>query len=353
MTDERVDIDGSYGEGGGQILRSAVALSAVTGKEVRVHDIRANRPHPGLSAQHVAAIEGVRELSDAKVRGNRLGSIELSFVPGRVKGGMYTLDTGTAGSISLILQALVLSSLRTEEPMQFQIKGGTNVRWSPPLDYYELVLFPLLERMGLKLSMSIDERGFYPEGGGKATVNIGPSICLRPLILDERGELIGIRGRCFSQNLNPKVCHRMCSAFTRSMAPLEVSLEQDIRPGPSTGAGLSVTASYENVNLGGGCLGEQGLPSEVVGRRAASTLHREMDSGSTLDLYGADQILPFMALAEGRSLFYVRDLTGHLWTQIWLLEQFLGTDIHLRGTDRGERVFEVTIDPTHTLSAER
>lgn len=165
-----IDIDGSEGEGGGQMLRTATALSALTGKAVRVHGIRANRPKPGLAAQHLCAVRGVAMICGAHAEGAEVGSTQITFTPGEVRPGKYKLNVGTAGSITLVLQACLLASARCLEEIRLDIVGGTNVRWSPPIDFYQRLLFPRLADLGFQAEMVQMRRGFYPEGGGRVEV---------------------------------------------------------------------------------------------------------------------------------------------------------------------------------------
>ena len=186
-----IDIDGSEGEGGGQMLRTAIALSALTGKPVRIRNIRANRPKPGLAAQHLCAVRGVTGICDAQVEGAEVGSTQLQFVPGEVRAGNYHLDVGTAGSITLVLQACMLASARSPDEMRFRIVGGTNVRWSPPIDFYERSFFPRLVTLGFRVQITDVRRGFYPEGGGSVEVHFQAPREVQPVVLLDRGRSAG------------------------------------------------------------------------------------------------------------------------------------------------------------------
>jgi len=341
-----IEIDGSMGEGGGQIVRSAVALAALTGKECRIVNIRARRPMPGLAPQHLAAVKGVGNLCGARIEGLKAGSTSILFSPGKIEGGTYYFDVGTAGSVTLVLQACLLPAMFGEEAITIRVRGGTNVRWSPPVDYYSMVLLPLLNRMGVRISLRVISRGFYPEGGGEVEIHIEPSSDLLPLDIPERGEFRSIRGLCFSQNLPDHVCKRISHSAKKALMNIgDVSVNVDRRTGPSTGAGILLAAEFENTLMGADSLGEKGVPSEQVGKQAAMNLIRELEGGGTLDVHAADQLLPYMALANGPSRFLVRELTGHVRTQIDLIPMFIETEISVKR--RGPSI-EISVLPNRT-----
>jgi RNA 3'-phosphate cyclase len=333
-----IDVDGSQGEGGGQMLRTALALSALTGQEVRVQGIRAERPNPGLQAQHLCAVEGVARVCGARVVGGALGSTELTFSPGKVKAGRFHLGVGTAGSVTLVLQACLLACARCDEPALFEVTGGTNVRWSPPLDFYRDALFRMLGRMGASAEIEECTRGFYPEGGGRARVRWRAPASYAPLQLDDRGELRRIEGRVFTQNLPEHVARRMGDAVRKAFLGEDLSLRMERSQGLSTGAGAFLLAEYKYSLLSGDGLGERGAPAERVGEAAALALRAEMSSAATLDAHAADQLLPYMALAEGRSRCLVREVTGHLAAQAEMVRLFLGASVRFDPVEGGTKV---------------
>jgi RNA 3'-terminal phosphate cyclase (ATP)/RNA 3'-terminal phosphate cyclase (GTP) len=340
-----IDIDGSEGEGGGQMLRTATALSVLTGKAVRVHDIRANRPKPGLAAQHLCAVSGVANLCEAQVEGLEVGSTQITFAPGKVRPGKYRLDVGTAGSVTLVLQACLLASARCQEEIRFEIAGGTNVRWSPPIDFYQRLFFPKLADLGFQAQIIEMRRGFYPEGGGLVEVRFQAPREVAPMHLSEKGKLLGAEGVCFSQNLPEHVCQRIAHAVRKEMLGDDIVLTPTRTSGASTGAGAFLMARYDNAVLGADSLGERGVPAEQVGSLAAKALRQEMDGLGTLDVHAADQLLPYLALADGPSSFRVRQMTGHLRTQIELVRRFL--DVRVESVEAGATV-EVDVNPNCT-----
>ncbi|MCX6650053.1 MAG: RNA 3'-terminal phosphate cyclase [Methanomassiliicoccales archaeon] len=317
-----IELDGSHGEGGGQLLRTALSLSVLTGQDLLITKIRAGRPDPGLKPQHLAGVRLITNLCNAEVVGDEVGSQRLEFRPGALVGGTYKFDVGTAGSLTLLIQtvlpALVLSPVRTE----LELVGGTDVRWSPPVDHYRMVLLPLIRRMGAQVEMEVEARGFYPRGGGKVRLKVSGGE-LRKLSLDERGELRRITGVSFVQNLPGHVAQRMADAVRRNLLGMDVQMRFETGTGDSTGAGVVLTAEYENTIIGWSSRGEKGMSAEVVGREAASGLTKEMEGGGTLDAHTADQLLPFLALAGQDSEFTVREVSGHLGTQIWLVPHYL------------------------------
>lgn len=315
-----IELDGSEGEGGGQTVRTALSLAAMTGQPFHIVDIRAGRPDPGLKPQHLAGVRLMQKLCSARVAGDAVGSRELTFVPGKVGGGPHEYDVGTAGSLTLLMQsalpALVASPVETE----LYLKGGTDVRWSPPTDHYHMVLFPLLRRMGANLEMTVERRGFHPKGGGAVRLRV-KGAPLSPLRLEERGEPIRVIGRACVRNLSKEVAERMI-ASARTELPGLVA-EKDVDVGPCPGAGLTLAAEYRGAILGWSALGERGVPAEKVGHEAASCLKKVMEAGGTLDSRTADQLITYMALADGDSCFSVGKISGHLASQMDLLPRFL------------------------------
>ncbi len=320
-----IDIDGAHGEGGGQILRTAVSLSAVLHEPVRVFNIRAGRPTPGLSAQHVTSIAAVADLSAAVVEGLRRGSEEIVFKPGDISGGDFEFAVGTAGSVALVLQSCILPALHAGSSTTITVTGGTDVRWAPQVDYLGLVHLPLIRRFGADSTMQVESRGFYPEGGGRATLEVRPSKALRPLGLVRREGRASIEGIVYSQNLPDDVNTRMKHAAMKRLVGFDpVRIRSDVSSGNSTGAGIVLSAGFDNTVLGASRLGEKGVRAEVLGEKCADELARTLSSEVTVDPYSLDQLLPYMALARGASTVLASSLTPHAETNIWVIERFLG-----------------------------
>jgi len=319
-----LEIDSSRGEGGGQMVRTSVALSAVTGIPTKLTRIRETRPTNGLSKQHTTAIGAVAKMTGATVEGNTVGSSELTFIPGNEEHSFLKMDIGSAGSISLVLQAVLLAARKNKKRLTIDITGGTNVMWAPPLDSYELVLFPLMKRMGIDAHLNIIERGFYPIGGGHVTVTLEPIGKIAPLELNALGKLKYINVRCFIQHLSERIAREMVDACIDTLGNgYEVDVEIQNCTGNSRGAGLVLVANYENGKLSSNVLTARGHSTEQSAIDAAKDLLQEMDAGSTIDIHTADQLLPYMAMAEGKSSFVVSRISKHLLSQMDTLESFL------------------------------
>jgi len=319
-----LEIDSSRGEGGGQMVRTSVALSAITGMPTKLTRIRENRPTNGLSKQHTTAIKAVAYMTDSTVYGNTVGSSELIFEPGMGEKQHIPMDIGSAGSISLVLQAVLLAARNNKEKLTLDLIGGTNVMWAPPIDSYELVLFPLMEKMGINAHVDILERGFYPLGGGRVIATLDPIGKIKPIEMTTLGKLKNIRIRCFVQRLSEKYANDIVDACAKTLGD-EYDLEFEMQNcnGNSRGAGLVLVANYENGKLSSNVLTARGHSGAQSGIDAANDLLQEIKTGSTMDIHTADQLLPYMAMAEGKSNFVVSRISKHLLSQMDTLESFL------------------------------
>lgn len=308
-----LDIDGAYGEGGGQLLRTAVALAAITGNPVHLRNIRARRRNPGLAAQHLTAVRAVAELCGANVEELTLHSGELVLYPGPLRGGDYHWDVGTAGSITLVLQAALPVALRCTERVRMRITGGTDVRAAPPLDYFRYVFLPLLARMGTQIELRVLRRGYYPRGGGAVEVAVSPCHALRPLQLNDCGTLQELIGYAHVANLPAHVIERMSAAAAQGLAGMPFRLDAKmLGHSEAIGAGgaLVLVAHMAHTTLAAGVTAERGVPAEQLGAQAAEALRTTLVSGATLDVHAADQLLVYMALAHGISRYRVQELTS-------------------------------------------
>ncbi len=322
-----IRIDGSQGEGGGQITRTAVALSAITGKPCTIDKIRSNRPNPGLQSQHLASVRAVAELCGTKLDA-KVGDTSLVFRPDKIRGGHYDIGIGTAGAISLVLQSLILPSLHAEKTVSLNITGGTHVRWSPSMDYMHHVFVYYMKKLGLEVSIDVDKYGFYPKGGGVVSVKIKPGMP-KPLCLTERGEFTGYYASSIATEdlKKAKVVERQLKAVDPRLSGKSVQYVKSL----STGSSIHLSALYDNCILGSSEIGERGKKAEDVGKEAASKLGKEIASGACLDSHMADQILPFLAFANGESAISVAEVTEHVKTNIWVIEQFLPVKFEIRG----------------------
>ena len=330
-------LDGSYGEGGGQILRTAVALSMVTGKYVEIDNIRKERPKPGLAAQHVKAVGTAAKLCDAEVIGCSLHSTFLSFSPGRIKQGIYTIDIGTAGSISLFLQCLMPAAMHASGTIRLNIIGGTDVLWSPSIDYLRFVTLEALSRMGYDCVIRLKQRGYYPAGGGHVEAIINPSI-LKNINFDENAcELV--EGISHSYGLPAHVAQRQASSAEKILRDegYNTRLSLEMKDDHSIGSGITLWCG----TAGASSLGKPGLRAEKVGSNAAELLLSELRSGAGVDAYLADQLIPYIALAGGGS-FTTRIVTPHAKTNIWVTEQFLDVKFNIEEMENG--IFRVSLN---------
>jgi RNA 3'-terminal phosphate cyclase (ATP) len=365
-----IHIDGSFGEGGGQVFRSALTLATVTRQPVHIERIRAKRPNPGLAPQHRTVLRALAGICSAEVFGDEIGSQEVTFHPaGEPQSGRYTFDVaqlaqgGSAGSVTLIFQALVLPLAVASGRSHLTLRGGTHVAWSPPYDALEGVYLPMLASMGLEASCSLDAWGFYPRGGGQMSAvvhglersggmarkeleegmqNPFADIDLASLELISRGELVSIRGRSVACNLPSHIAQRMGD---RARGILErKGMRTDIRPmrvsGRGPGAGIFLIAEYEHTLAGFSALGRPGKPSEQVAEEVSERVLNFHTGGAVVDQHLADQLLLPLAFAGGRSSMVVARITRHLQTNAYVIQQFLPVQVEIEGQeDRPGRVY--------------
>jgi RNA 3'-phosphate cyclase len=335
-----IEIDGSYGEGGGQILRTALALSAILQKPFTIHHIRSKRKNPGLQAQHLEAVEALGRITEAETEGVKFGSQKITFFPKKIVPGNYEFEVRTAGSVTLLLQAIFLPLCLAQGDSMLTLVGGTHVPWSPPFHYFSQVFLPTLGFMGVSAEPNIEKWGFYPRGGGKIRLRINPVHELKSLSLIERGSLKKVRGLSAISSLPQHVAERQKDhALKRIQEELRTDAEIDILyDAPSNGQGsfLFLLAEHERTLAGFSSLGARGKPAEKVADEAVDSLKDYMESDGCIDPYLADQVLPFMALAKGNSSFTATQTTDHLLTNLWAIQQFMDVEISRTG-ERGER----------------
>jgi len=330
-----IEIDGSYGEGGGQILRTALVLSAILKKPFALSHIRSKRKNPGLQAQHLAAVEALTRITEAETQGVKFGSQKITFIPQRILSGIYQFEIRTAGSVTLLLQAIFLPLCHSEGISRVTLIGGTHVQWSPSFHYFSEVFLPTLERIGVSARAGIEKWGFYPKGDGRIQLTINPVRELKPISLVDRGSLKKIRGISAISNLPRHVADRQKEqALKRIQSELQVEGEITILDNvPSNGSGsfLFLLAEYER-GLAGFCsLGVKRRPAEKVADEAVDCLKDYLASDGCIDPYLADQIVPFMALARGNSSFTTTRITEHLVANLWVIQHFLDVKISRKG----------------------
>lgn len=322
-----IEIDGAYGEGGGQLVRTAVALSAITGKAIRVVNVRPKRDKPGLAPQHLAAVRAVAEVCDAHTEGLQLGAVAFVFSPGALKGGTFRFDVGTAGSITLVLQALLPVLIMNRAAAHVVVTGGTDVRQAPPADYLAKVIARHLARLGASVRLTILRRGYYPRGGGEIAVETAPGK-LHPGRLSVPGALQRLEGAAHVANLPAHIAERMRSAALAQFAGLRPEANIAVRvlghaEAIGQGGAIAAWAETEHTVLGAARVAERGVRAEMLGEAVGRELRADLEAGATADVHAGDQLLIYFALAGGEASFTTRELTSHARTAMWLIGRFL------------------------------
>lgn len=326
-----VTLDGSHGEGGGQILRSALTLAVLTGTPVQLEQIRASREQPGLRPQHLTAVQAAAALCAAELSGAALNSTSLRFVPRQpVQAGEYTFDvtaaagSGSAGAVTLILQTVLLPLALAEGPSRLTLRGGTDVPGSPSSFYVEHVYLPMLARLGVQARLTVQRWGFYPQGGGELSVEIAGRARLRGLDLSARGALQAVQGVAGVAQLPSHIPQRMSDRSRLLLQPLRVPIRVEPRhlPARSPGAVLFLLARYEQALAGFTVLGRKGVASEVVAETACRELLAHHATGAAVDPHLADQLVLPLALAAGPAQISISAITRHLLTNIWTASHF-------------------------------
>ncbi|XP_045501891.1 RNA 3'-terminal phosphate cyclase [Colias croceus] len=332
---EILEIDGSVLEGGGQILRNTISLSAILGIPVRVLNIRAGRSKPGLAAQHLKGIQLVAEMCKAKLKGANIGSTEIEFIPGKIKGGHYVADTQTAGSISLLLQVALPCALLADSPVTLDLKGGTNADMAPQIDYMDKVFRNILKWFGGDFSMEIIRRGYFPRGGGHVRVDVTPVRSFHSVSVVERMELQSIDGWSFVAGTLPvKMAYQMsdgAKAELRGYSANIHSYKEDRNMATDNCAGIVLAASFASgCVVGSDALGRRGIESQQVGRKAAEPLRKVLESKACVDAHAQDQMILYMCLASGQSSVLVGDVTLHTQTAIHIAETIAKVKFSIR-----------------------
>ncbi len=341
-------IDGSYMEGGGQILRTALALSMLTQKSFRAEKIRHNRPKPGLKNQHLCCINALKQLSGARAEGVRLGSELIEFIPAKIIPGILSLDIGTAGSIALLLQSLLLPCMFCGDEVRFKIKGGTDTKWSIPIDYFRHVILPFFEEFA-SIRFKKVRRGYYPRGQGLVDLSIKPHFSFHesgnidslisqlrrkvPAVrLTARSKLMSIKGiSSASYELKrAEVARRQANSATRiigNLCPVEIA--EEYMTTASIGSVMTLWANFEQnpVTIGAGELGKKGVRAETIGASAASRLLKILNSDAAVDKHLADNIIPLLALVGGT--IKTTEITGHILSNIYICEKFLNLNFKI------------------------
>ncbi len=327
-----IKIDGSWGEGGGQILRTSLSLATITGQPVRIERIRAGRKKPGLAAQHLTSVRAAATLCQAQVRGDTLGSMTLEFMPTcPPQAGQYTFDVtearegGSAGAVTLILQTILIPLALANGSSKVILKGGTHVAWSPSVTYVEEVYLPTLRQLGVQAEVQLNAWGWYPQGGGEVELRVtGSQQSLSGLQLLERGALQQIRGLAVVTELPAHIPQRMANRAENLLqqAHLPAQIKAVRERGLAPGAGIFLTAEYEHSRAGFSALGRRGIPAERVAETAVRELLDFHAQAVPVDPFLGDQLLLPLAFSSQTSQYRVASISKHLTTNAWVIEQF-------------------------------
>ena len=329
--------------GGGQILRTALSLATVTDTSVRIENIRGSRPDPGLKPQHLTAVDLVAELCDAEVDGAELEAESLTFQPGEARRTSLQAAVGTAGSLTLLFDTVLPIAATADEPFELTATGGTNVKWAPTIEYQQLVKEPLIATWGVDATIALSKTGFYPVGGGEATLRTTPS-SLSPIELETRGELedVEIYSKASEDLTDPEVADRQASHAKDELeaAGFPATVQRvDYVSTASTGSSLLLRGVYEQSVVGFDALGERGRTSETVAEGAVQQFTAFHDTDGAVDVHMADQLMPFLALASGR--VQIPAVSAHVESNLDVIGAF-GSDLRLDRQDDGTAVLEAS-----------
>jgi len=335
-------IDGSFGEGGGQILRTSLALSLVTGQPFRIEKIRAGRKNPGLLRQHLTAVKAATEIGQAEVKGNAIGSTQLTFTPRTIKAGDYAFAVGTAGSATLVLQTVLPALLQGNgETTTLTLEGGTHNPFAPPFDFLVKAFLPIINRMGAGVAATIERHGFYPAGGGKFVVSINPTAQLGALELVERGDFTAQVARAIVAHLPFDIAERELSLIGRKMdLPGEALHGETIKTSPGPGNAVTIELTSQHVTEIFTGFGERGVSAEAVANSVVKEARAYIAAEVVAGEYLADQLLLPFALARGGA-FTTLPLSKHSTTNMDVIQKFL--DVKFKVTTLNNRAVQVEV----------
>jgi len=337
-----LEIDGSQKSGSGTILRLSVALSAITQEPIHIYNIRHNRNQPGLRPQHLESVNVAGKLCNAETKGVELGSRELWFKPDTITGGEITAEIGTAGSISMLLLTILPLCAYAKKPVKVQVKnGGTDVRYSPTINYMKHVLLPVLKRMGLKASVDVKKFGYYPKGMGEVVLDVNPVASFKPINLTEFGTITEIEGISTCTFLEKqKVAQRQAEKATQVLENCghntNIQVVNDFSNHFQKGSSIALWAKTSSgAVIGSDAIGELRKTSEAVGEEAANNLLKEIQANVPVDVHLGDMLVPYVGLAARKSTYFIRKISDHIKTNIWLTEKILNIKIEVEPLESG------------------
>ena len=345
-----LDVDGSFGEGGGQTIRIATSFAVILNKAIRVKNVRAGRRIPGLRPQHAATLKILAEICGGTLEGGTVGSTEFTFVPGRVEKESMTVDTGTAASVTLALQAIVPAISLSGASLDLDLIGGTDVPWSPTCDYFSQVLAPSLRMLGIVFDLKVLRRGYYPSGGGRISVHIDPCDTIRAVDLGTRSEDPPISITSRAAMLPNRVPEQLLSSAVSQLErnglypqKKSVSIEESSSPGCSVLAG----AVGESCFMGVDGIGVRGKPAVAIGSEVGFRFAKTYSSGACVDPHLADMLSPLLFLADGPSRLLTSESSSHLMTSLHVVRQFVAAEYSV---ERRDGAYLISIEPSRQNS---
>ncbi len=340
-----IEIDGSQKSGSGTILRLAVALSAIKRQPLHLTNIRQSRPQPGLKHQHLEAVLTAGKLCNAKIEGAHLGSREIYFTSQEINGGSIIATIETAGSIPMLFLATLPICLFAKNPVHLHVaKGGTDTTHAPTINYMRSVLLPTLRKMGIEAEINVERYGYYPKGMGKATMTVKPNNRLKPIKLEAFGKLADIKGISVCTFLGDRqVAERQAKTaqdrLNQNGYTSKIVVLNDQSNPVQKGSSIVLWAQSDTgAILGADAIGELRKMAEAVGTEAAQKLLSELAAGPTVDVFLADMLIPYMALAEGKSVFYVKEITEHIESNVWLMGEMLKAQFRIEKANNLYRI---------------
>ncbi len=336
-----ITIDGSHGEGGGQILRTSLALSLITGKPFSIEKIRAGRKKPGLMRQHLTALNAAAEIGNASVTGNKTGSQSFSFNPETIKASAYHFAIGSAGSCTLVLQTVLPALIIADAPSEIILEGGTHNPFAPPFDFLANTFLPVLSKMGAEVKANLEKPGFYPAGGGKFSVTVKPAKRLGAIDLTKRGEIIKNTAIAMVSNIPVTIAERELGIIRKNLNWADNDLKAVVvnnSPGPGNILTLQVESEMITEVFTG--FGERGVSAERVAKKTIKSVKEYINSNVPVGRYLADQLLVPMAIA-GTGKFRTLSPTKHTTTNIDIIKKFLDVDISVTEINNNDCQIEI------------